>query len=42
VQRFEEISGRSLSSTASLAEVWLALRASADALAGENGGAAAV
>jgi purine catabolism regulator len=27
VQRFEEISGRSLSSTASLAEVWLALRA---------------
>jgi PucR family transcriptional regulator, purine catabolism regulatory protein len=31
VQRFEEISGRSLSSTASLAEVWLALRATADA-----------
>jgi PucR family transcriptional regulator, purine catabolism regulatory protein len=27
VQRFEEISGRSLSSTASLAEVWLALQA---------------
>jgi PucR family transcriptional regulator, purine catabolism regulatory protein len=33
VQRFEEISGRSLSSTASLAEVWLALRATADAAA---------
>ena len=29
VRRFEEISGRSLSSTESLAEVWLALRASA-------------
>lgn len=34
VQRFEEISGRSLSSTASLAEVWLALRATAPAPAG--------
>jgi purine catabolism regulator len=34
VLRFEEISGRSLSSTASLAEVWLALRATADAPAG--------
>jgi PucR family transcriptional regulator, purine catabolism regulatory protein len=41
VQRFEEISGRSLSSTASLAEVWLALRATADAPAAEAGGAAA-
>jgi purine catabolism regulator len=30
LQRFEQISGRSLSSTASLAEVWLALRATAD------------
>lgn len=30
VQRFEEISGRSLSSTASLAEVWLALRVTGD------------
>jgi purine catabolism regulator len=30
VQRFEEISGRSLSSTASLTEVWLALRATSD------------
>jgi PucR family transcriptional regulator, purine catabolism regulatory protein len=29
VQRFEEISGRSLSSTASLAEVWLAFRVTA-------------
>jgi PucR family transcriptional regulator, purine catabolism regulatory protein len=38
VQRFEEISGRSLSSTASLAEVWLALRATADATAGEAPG----
>jgi PucR family transcriptional regulator, purine catabolism regulatory protein len=35
VQRFEEITGRSLSSTASLAEVWLALRATADAPAAE-------
>jgi len=34
LQRFEQISGRSLSSTASLAEVWLALRATADARAG--------
>ena len=34
VQRFEEITGRSLSSTASLAEVWLALRATADAPGG--------
>ena len=34
VQRFEEISGRSLSSTASLAEVWLALRATTPAPAG--------
>jgi PucR family transcriptional regulator, purine catabolism regulatory protein len=33
VQRFEEISGRGLSSTASLAEVWLALWATADAAA---------
>jgi PucR family transcriptional regulator, purine catabolism regulatory protein len=32
VQRFEQLSGRSLSSTASLAEVWLALRATADAI----------
>ncbi len=38
VQRFEEISGRSLSSTASLAEVWLALRATADTPAGEAPG----
>jgi PucR family transcriptional regulator, purine catabolism regulatory protein len=30
LQRFEEISGHSLSSTSSLAEVWLALRATAD------------
>ncbi len=36
VQRFEEITGRSLSSTASLAEVWLALRATADAPAAET------
>jgi PucR family transcriptional regulator, purine catabolism regulatory protein len=35
VQRFEQISGRSLSSTASLAEVWLALRATADAASTE-------
>ncbi len=42
VQRFEEISGRRLSSTASLAEVWLALRATADALAGQHGGGADV
>jgi len=34
VQRFEQISGRTLSSTASLAEVWLALRATADAKSG--------
>ncbi|HEY2509189.1 MAG TPA: PucR family transcriptional regulator ligand-binding domain-containing protein [Streptosporangiaceae bacterium] len=35
LQRFEEVSGRKLSSTASLAEVWLALRATADATAAE-------
>jgi DNA-binding PucR family transcriptional regulator len=29
VRRFEEISGRSLASTESLAEVWLALRTTA-------------
>ena len=29
VRRFEQISGRSLASTESLAEVWLALRATA-------------
>lgn len=29
IRRFEEISGRSLASTESLAEVWLALRATA-------------
>jgi PucR family transcriptional regulator, purine catabolism regulatory protein len=38
VERFEEIAGRSLSSTASLAEVWLALRATDDAPAGEAHG----
>jgi PucR family transcriptional regulator, purine catabolism regulatory protein len=35
VQRFEEISGRSLSSTASIAEVWLALRATAATMPGD-------
>jgi PucR family transcriptional regulator, purine catabolism regulatory protein len=36
VQRFEQLTGRSLSSTASLAEVWLALRATAHAPAGRS------
>lgn len=36
VQRFEQISGRRLSSTASLAEVWLALRATADVTSGAS------
>jgi PucR family transcriptional regulator, purine catabolism regulatory protein len=36
VQRFEEISGRSLSSTASIAEVWLALRATRATLPGDG------
>jgi PucR family transcriptional regulator, purine catabolism regulatory protein len=40
VQRFEEVTGRNLASTASLAEVWLALRATADAPAGQGAGSA--
>lgn len=32
IRRFEQISGRSLASTESLAEVWLAMRATASSL----------